>query len=278
MERSKKVYESIDLFKFIAAILVVAIHSKPFVYDDSMNYFFTCFCRIAVPYFFICSSFLFFSKEKPDIKKYSKRLISLYIAWFIIELPFVYQRFFVDYEHPFFSQMFNFIRSLVFNNTWYASWFIMACIISTNIIYYLSHRLNNKQLLLLGWGGYFFSLLCSSYSGMLDLLLDDNIKYYHVAISFFFMPANSFIIALIYVVLGKIIAEDIQNNKQLCINRKINVILLFLFAVLGIVEVHFIRWSVVISDAFLFLPFFIVLTFLLILRTRVNLSQSLSRL
>ena len=92
------------------------------------------------------------------------------------------------------------------------------------------------------------------------------------------MPANSFIIALIYVVLGKIIAEDIQNNKQLCINRKINVILLFLFAVLGIVEVHFIRWSVVISDAFLFLPFFIVLTFLLFLRTRVNLSQSLSRL
>ena len=92
------------------------------------------------------------------------------------------------------------------------------------------------------------------------------------------MPANSFIIALIYVVLGKIIAEDIQNNKQLCINRKINVILLFLFAVLGIVEVHFIRWSVVISDAFLFLPFFIVLTFLLFLRTRVNLSLSLSRL
>lgn len=278
MERSKKVYESIDLFKFMAAILVVAIHSKPFAYDDDINYYFTCFCRIAVPYFFICSSFLFFSKEKPDIKKYSKRLISLYIAWFIIEFPFVYKRFFVDYDHPFFSQMLNVFRSLVFNNTWYASWFIMACIISTNIVYYLSHRLNNKQLLLLGWGGYFFSLLCSSYSGMLDLLLDDNIKYYHAAFSYFFMPANSFIVALIYVVLGKIIADYIRSKKQLCIDKKMNIYLLFLFVVLGIIEVHFIRWSVVISDAFLFLPFFIVLAFILILRTKVDISPSVSRL
>lgn len=262
----------------MAAILVVALHSKPFVYDNDLNYYSSCFCRIAVPYFFICSSFLFFSKEMPDIKKYSKRLISLYVAWFFIEIPFVYHRFFVDYERPFFSQMFNFFRCLVFNNTWYASWFIMACIISTNIIYYLSHRLTNKQLLLLGWGGYFLSLLCSSYSGILDLLLDDNFKYYHAAFSYFFMPANSFIVALIYVVLGKIIAEDTLSKKQLCINRKTNISLLFCLAVLGIMEVHFIRWSVVISDAFLFLPFFTFLFFLLILRTKVNLSPLVSHL
>ena len=148
----KKVYTSIDLFKFLAAILVVAIHAMPFASNDDLNYYFTCFCRIAVPYFFIATSFFFFSKEQPDIKKYTKRLVLLYVAWFVIELPFVYKRFFVDYDYSLPSQLFNFFRCLVFSNTWFASWFIMASILSVNIIYYLSRRLNNKQLLLMGWG------------------------------------------------------------------------------------------------------------------------------
>lgn len=272
------IYASIDLFKFLAAILVVAIHAIPFAYDDDLNYYFTCFCRIAVPYFFIATSFFFFSKEKPDIKKYTKRLALLYAAWFVIELPFVYNRFFVDYDHPLPSQLFNFFRCLVFSNTWFASWFIMASILSVNIIYILSRRLNNKQLLLIGWGGYSISLACSSYSGVLDIFLNDSFTYYHAAFSSFFMPANSFVVALIYIVIGKIIAENLHRTGDIHFNKSLNLMLLLLVGILGLLEVHFLRWSVVINDAFLFLPFFTTLSFVLVLHMEVNLSASVSRL
>ena len=273
-----KNYSSIDLFKFLAAILVVAIHAKPFAIDDDLNYYFTCFCRIAVPFFFIATSFFFFSKEQPDIKKYTKRLALLYAAWFVIELPFVYKRFFINYDHPLPSQLFNFFRCLVFNNTWFASWFIMASILSVNIIYYLSSRLNNKQLLLMGWVGYFIALACSSYSGVLDVFLNDRFTYYHAAFSYFFMPANSFIVALIYIVIGKIIAENLHRTGIIHLNMSLNLMLSLLVGALGMLEIHFLRWSVVINDAFLFLPFFSTLSFLLVLRTKVNLSTSVSRM
>jgi serine/alanine racemase len=277
MINPRPTYNSIDLFKFFAALLVVALHTRPFIFSEDFDYYVTCFCRIAVPFFFVTTSFFFFLKENPDIKKYTKRLSILYIAWFIIELPFVYQRFFVDYDHPLPRQILNFTRSLIFNNTWYASWFIMACIISVNIIYYLSKRLNNTQLFLLGVGTYAISLLCSSYYGAFDLLLSDRFAHYHAAFSAYFMPANSFIVALIYVVLGKIIAESVHENK-LPFSKKRNIVLLSGIAVLGIIEVYSLRWSVSISDAFMFLPFFASLSLMLLLRTRINISPSASKM
>ena len=44
-------YNSIDFAKFFAAILVVAIHSRPFVSNEMVDYFFTSFLRTAVPNF-----------------------------------------------------------------------------------------------------------------------------------------------------------------------------------------------------------------------------------
>lgn len=153
MVEVSKSYNSIDLFKFIAAILVVAIHTHPFGENPDVDYYFTCFCRIAVPFFFITTSFFFFRKAKPDIKAYTKRLSILYLLWFIIELPLVYYRFFVAFDHPLPIQILNLFRSLFFSNTWAASWYIMASIIAVNIVYFLSRKINNKNLLLLAGGG-----------------------------------------------------------------------------------------------------------------------------
>lgn len=153
MNETHPVYRSVDVFKFVAAILVVAIHSKPFIFSTDLDYYFTCLCRTAVPFFFVSTGYFFFLKEKPNIRKYTRRLSTLYVLWFVIELPFVWQRFFAGNDHSVLLLMFNFLRCLIFSNTWYASWFIMACIISVNIIFFLSKRLSNKHLLLLSEGG-----------------------------------------------------------------------------------------------------------------------------
>lgn len=203
----KKIYTSIDVFKFVAAILIVAIHTNPFAGTD-VDYYFTCFCRIGVPFFFIATSYFFFRNTNPDIKKYTKRLTHLYFLWFVIELPLIYYKFFVvsDYSHLF--NLLNLFRSVFFANTWGASWFIMACILSVNIVYFLSRKLSNCTLLLIAVGTYLISLLSSSYYGLLNQLLDERLMTLFSYFVMAFHPANSFMVALIYIVLGKYIANE----------------------------------------------------------------------
>ena len=90
MKVKTEVYTSIDLFKFIAAALVVCIHTRPFYAYPTLDLFWTrVICQIAVPFFFCFSSYIFFKRGK-SIRDYIKRMLSLYLVWFIIEIPFVY--------------------------------------------------------------------------------------------------------------------------------------------------------------------------------------------
>ena len=281
MNLAKTEYKSIDLFKFIASTLVVALHTKPFASDADLDYYFTCFCRLAVPFFFIATSFFFFRKEKPDIKRYSKRLSILYLLWFLIELPIVYNRFFVLYDKPFAQQVLNFVRSLIFNNTWYASWFIMACILGVNIVYYLSKKIRDKKLLLIGIIAYLFSLSCSGYYGIVDSLLSKKMTGFHAIVSFIFMPANSFFVALIYVVLGKIVAEQVQNGNEkspYIFSKKTHLAIIVMLLFIGAGEAYFIRWSALSTDAILVLPLITFFLFSWLLQTQLSLPTSICRL
>ena len=111
VNENKKPYVTIDIAKFVMAILVVAIHVHPFsgevafVYDDIV-------ARIADPLFFQITAFLFFEKvfrEDKDIWRsepgwhqralswqklghYMKRILQLYTAWFILYAPVVCYR------------------------------------------------------------------------------------------------------------------------------------------------------------------------------------------
>lgn len=111
VNENKKPYVTIDIAKFVMAILVVAIHVRPFsgeaafVYDDIV-------ARVADPLFFQITAFLFFEKvfrEDKDIRMsergwyqrtlswqklghYMKRILQLYTAWFILYAPVVCYR------------------------------------------------------------------------------------------------------------------------------------------------------------------------------------------
>ena len=77
VNENKKPYVTIDIAKFVMAILVVAIHVRPFsgeaafVYDDIV-------ARVADPLFFQITAFLFFEKvfrKDKDIRMASKDVI-----------------------------------------------------------------------------------------------------------------------------------------------------------------------------------------------------------
>lgn len=93
--KETQVYTGIDVFKLIAAVLVVLLHTV-----ETSNYY-ACaikevFTRLAVPFFFIASGF-FFQKglEKAQskvsyIKKYEKNILKIFFVWTVVMYsPFV---------------------------------------------------------------------------------------------------------------------------------------------------------------------------------------------
>ena len=138
--------------------------------------------------------------------------------------------------------------------------------------------MNNLKLLIVGTLGYLLALACSSYNNVLDLYINDNMRYIHATVSSLFTPANSFIVALLYVVLGKIIAEYIRKN-QIKIGMSSNIILLLVSGVLLGREVYLIKRNIttLINDAYLFLPLFTFLEFILLLKINIYIPSVVSR-
>ncbi len=79
-----------DVLKIVLAIFILAIHTTPT--DFSLR----PLLRLAVPLFFIITSYLFFSKQNRlhsdrdktnALKKFVRRYLKLYLFWFVVLLP-----------------------------------------------------------------------------------------------------------------------------------------------------------------------------------------------
>lgn len=83
----RKVNASIDITKLLMAILTIGIHTEPFGFDMWLDYGFGIATRFCVPFFFVASSYFFWIKPRKAII-YIKRILSLYVIWSLIYLPF----------------------------------------------------------------------------------------------------------------------------------------------------------------------------------------------
>ncbi len=129
----------------------------------------------------------------------------MYLVWFIIEVPFIYERFFV--EHSFQKGMLLFIRGVLISNTFYASWYITATWQATLIVYYLS-KYNKRHLLLI------VAIICAFMSVTNSLyhnLFDNKIWNLYTLFTGIICASNSFVAAIPYCIIGKYIAEHQQK-------------------------------------------------------------------
>ena len=194
-------YKALDIGKFLAAFVVIAIHAHPVTSEFAKSLY-----AIAVPFFFIVSSFLFF-KRQANYLNFAKRIGILYLVWFVIGISIVYARFFKG--EAFGDGLASFFHALLLTNTFPASWYLIASIEAIGLCVLLSRKLGNKGLLLVGVLLYIPTLLFSTYYGNLP-------PDWQVAMSKLYgiVPVtNSFVIAFIYVVLGKIVAETHRGFK-----------------------------------------------------------------
>ena len=208
---TKKNNDLQDLVKLILSFMIVAIHTglfNPVLYP---------WLRLAVPLFFIISSYLFFGKvsscttggEKlTALKGFVLRNLKLYAFWFIVTFPIcVFTRGWFD--GGFWNGLLNIVINLFVGSTFVASWFISALIIGTVIVFFASKKLNNTVLFVIGIILYVLISLRSSYmfiftdiSGLTDLLL--GVANYE---SYMNSPVNSFPAGIFWIICGKIFAD-----------------------------------------------------------------------
>ena len=156
----KKYYENIDISRFFAAFLIVAIHTSFLKNVSARAHFFVMtICGLAVPLFFACSGFFLFSKfsyidgkieKSPKNMKmmlaYEKRLIIAYVFWsavyFAAELLAALRS-----GGELKSFLLHFMKDFFMNGSEYHLWYVTCLIYAVPILYLLLRHMAVKHLL-----------------------------------------------------------------------------------------------------------------------------------
>lgn len=260
-------YPAIDLFKWIAALLVASMHSAPFMQHNAANYYFTCVCRIAVPFFFVFSSFIFYRKQN-NISSFIKRLLVLYAVWFVLQSPITFFNFFVASDRPLGQIILIFSRGLFISSTFPASWFITALLQGMLIVWLLSKKLSWKWMAIIASLCILASLPGTMYYGLIkDRPLLRPYWFFNMALC----PAVSFITAILYCLAGKYMAE-----KNIHLSSMAKWTFLIGVFLLGCIETICCRSTYYMSDTFITLFIFTPLLVLILLSFQCNIPISIS--
>lgn len=176
-------YAAIDIAKYIGALLVVAIHTCPFAdLSASFSLFFnSTVARLAVPFFFIASSYFLFrpapgkKKAGPALVRYLRRLIVLYLVWTVIYLPYTIW----NYSQAGFSilSLFAWIRDFFLNGSYYHLWFLPALIWGTLIVSVLMKKKGLRKTLLISLVLYLIGYLINIYAPLWQSLPGISVVY-----------------------------------------------------------------------------------------------------
>lgn len=207
---------SLDIAKFICAILILVIHTNPFgSYSNLLSFGFrNIICVIAVPFFFCTSGYLLSEKlesfqdgveRNSYIKKYLKRLVVIYLFWSAVYFPFVVVKWLRAGFH--YSFVVKYIKDFFFEGSYSTIWFLPALMSAAAIYWLLRKKLSNKRVFFVGCGFYVITLLLSSYYGITSRipgLAQAGALYY----SFFDSVKNGALFGLVFLAMGGMLREE----------------------------------------------------------------------
>lgn len=229
-----------DYTKFVLSLMIVAFHTR------FLANILSPWLRMAVPIFFVILSYFFFSKlnridvteQKSALIGFTKRKLQLYIFWTIVLLPvFVYiHRVNLMTKSVIFNVL-DYIRRFFFAGTFSASWFIIASVLGTIIVFYLSKKMSNVWLLAFSFVIYIIVCLFSAYRFVIapGTAIDSAMNFYSNVIN---LPSNSFPVAVFWITVGKCFADGTFDN---IINKKNSIIFIIIGAVLFFFDGQIVR-------------------------------------
>lgn len=178
----------IEAFKFIAAILVIAIHTSPLEsYSLDGDFILTrVLARIAVPFFFMVTGYFVLPKcvEKQGglavLKKYLFRLFLMYVAITVVYLPIqVYKGTFTEE-----NGILGFVKDFFTDGTFYHLWYLPASLYGVLLTVFLLRKCKLGQVQVLAGILYLIGLFGDSYYGVFEKVSAVNGFYeglFHIA-------------------------------------------------------------------------------------------------
>lgn len=260
--------DAIDIAKFLLSFFVVAIHAIPF--GDTFGGIIYPYVRVAVPLFFMFSAYLFFGRLRcgeermaPALGRFVQRNAKLYGAWFAVLYCVAG---YVLETSPFrlMGTPLRLLRNAVLGSTFGGSWFLSALVVGTALVCLLSRYMKNGAMVALGAALYALGCAESNYMNLMEgTLIDAAIGYYPVWI------CNSFPVAILWIALGKMMAE---RDKPVLPDLKARLIVLAVsLGVLTAENELVVRmgWATL-SDAYLTLAPVCVVLFDIVIHTEVQ--------
>lgn len=209
----EKNYCRIDLLKFIGSLMIFTMHCELFA-GSALHLAIQIATRWAVPFFFIASSFFLFggakggkiSKER--LVRYVKRVLLLYIAWFIVNLPSIFitniylKGMFSPYTYI------NFFKGAVLSSAYKGSWYLTSSVFSAILVYLLGKKLSGRAVVLCTAPLFIICAFSSVYRGFLPPFADT------LLVKQLIFPLNLFG-GCFYFALGRLLAEHRESLERL---------------------------------------------------------------
>lgn len=233
----KHYYCAIDIVKAICAVLIVFIHTSPFesvnvrLNSLAVNYL----ARIAVPFFFISSGFLLFSKmkiEEPDFKtigRYIKKLLVMYLFWSAVYFPFTALQMLYSRQNAL-KIFLNWLKNMVFTAGYGVLWYLPATVVAVGAVaFMLKKGLRINIVVAIGFILYLIGLCGQSYYGLFikiphPAFLGEAIrKFYSLIVT----TRNGVFEGIIFIALGAKLSkqENLGSFRKACAGFLISMLL-----------------------------------------------------
>ncbi|WP_201774939.1 serine racemase VanT catalytic subunit [Clostridium aceticum] len=208
-----KAYKGIDYFRFIAAILVIAIHTFPLLsVNTGADLILTRIIgRVAVPFFFMTTGFFVFSSYDEgsfSYKNFSLKIAKLYSVSILLYLP-------LNLYAGHFSGKYvgaSILRNIFFNGTFYHLWYFPAIIIGAGVFLLLLKHCKIHTAIIVALLLYLIGVFGDSYYGIaneIPLLR----SFYDILFFFFDYTRNGLFFSPIYLFLGALFSKTPQRHS-----------------------------------------------------------------
>lgn len=204
---NNKCYAGIDYFRFIAALLIITIHTSPLVsFSETGDFILTrVIARVAVPFFFMTSGFFMISRYTSGtdkLKGFIRNTLQIYGIAILIYIP-------INIYNGYFSEkalLPNMIKDLVFDGTLYHLWYLPAAVFGGAIAWYLVKKADYTNAMAIAGGLYLIGLFGDSYYGIAEAIPGIH-SFYDLVFQVTDYTRNGIFYAPIFFVLGGYIAD-----------------------------------------------------------------------
>lgn len=279
-------HQGIDLFRIIAALMVVAIHTFPF---NSLSPFLdemitlTLF-RVAVPFFFMTTGFYligpyannksYYYGEK--IKQFLLKISKIYLLVVLLYLPLSILNGTISSK----TTLLEWLKLLIFDGTLYHLWYFPGIIVGTLLVFYLLKYVTFNHVFFLSIALYVIGLLGDSWYGIIKqipLLA----KIYDKLFEISEMTRNGLFFTPLFLCLGAYLYLERQKERRGV--KELSLFFLITLAMMLVESIFLHRLFVVRHDSmYLLLPVVMYFLYLLLLnwqpKLRIKQVQNLSLL